>query len=277
MVWKGETVVRSVWWRALPLVLVGGIGLVALLGKPPAEAPVKVTANLLQIVGTGLGAFYLFGAARAFGQAEPARRGWMLLALAMAANSTGFLIFGAMEMAGAQNPFPSSADAFWLVTYPLALWGIWELARLYRSSGLPMARPRWAAWGAGGLLLLVGAVLLVPMARSADEPAWHRAILAAYPLCDVVLIGAAAYMAELMAGFGRGALARPWIAIVAGSLAMALTDLVYALLNLHGLYQTGSPIDAGWVLSGVLMGLGGLFQRRLMTSSLSGEAERHAG
>ncbi|HWI62599.1 MAG TPA: hypothetical protein VNT75_12210 [Symbiobacteriaceae bacterium] len=262
---------RSVWWRALPLCLVGLLGLIALIFTAPEAAPVKVTANLLQTLGAGLGAAYLFLVVRTFNRDEPVRSGWLRLALGMAANCLGFLIYGVLELSGLEDPFPSVADFFWLITYPLALYGIADLARQYRSSGLPMARPRLAPVIFVAALAATVAWLMVPMAANDDVPLWHRALLVAYPVGDVILIGAAAYMAELMAGFGRGALTWPWIALVAGFLVMASTDLVYALLDLHGLYQTGSPVDAGWVLSGVLIGFGGFQQWRIMTRGVGRE------
>ncbi|HWH69602.1 MAG TPA: hypothetical protein VNT26_09470, partial [Candidatus Sulfotelmatobacter sp.] len=115
----------------MPLFLIGLCGLLVMVLKTPAAAPVKVTGNLLQIIGTGAGAIYLGVAAGAFERDEPARQGWLRLALAMGANSLGFVVYGVMELAGAEELFPSVADFFWLITYPLALWAIIHLARQY--------------------------------------------------------------------------------------------------------------------------------------------------
>lgn len=267
---------RSVWWRASPLFLIALCGFLQVVFGAPSEALVTVTANMIQVVSTALGAAYLLVVANTFGPDEPVRKGWLRLAMAMGANSMGFVVYAALELAGYADPFPSIADLFWVITYPLALWGVIDLARRYNGSGLPMGRPRLFRGVGIGALVVVGAILLTPVMQDQETPAWQQAILLSYPVGDVLLISAATYMAELFSGFGRGALAWPWVALGAGYIAMGLTDIIYVSLDLYGLYHTGHPIDFGWVMSGVLMGIGGFLQWRLMTRGLDGEGGGHA-
>jgi hypothetical protein len=239
-----------------------------LLPQVQALGPAKFGSNLAQMVAYTLAAISLWDATRAFERDDRARKGWHLLALSMATNAIAFGIYGVLELRGADNPFPSVADLFWLISYPLALWGILSLGRLYRDSGLPMASSRWA-WVAGSATaLLVGMFVFIPLMQDHEQALLDRVIVGLYPLGDAVLIGVAFYMADLMRSFGRGALAWPWIAIVAGALVLGYTDAVYGVLDIHELYHTGSVIDLGWIWSGLLFGLGGLLQRGIMTGDL---------
>ncbi|HYG56828.1 MAG TPA: hypothetical protein VD902_01980 [Symbiobacteriaceae bacterium] len=255
----------SVWQRAIPLMLVTVFSCYLLVVPLPEDGPVKLVGNASQVAGSLVGAVYLFIAAHGFGSAEPSRRGWMLLALSMASNALGFATYGAMELAGADNPVPSAADLFWLLSYPLALSGIGVLARSYLTSGLPIPRPN-RAWGATAVsLILVAVYVVLPLSQDQSSSLLERVVVAAYPVGDALVIGAAFYMAELMSSFGRGALAWPWLAIISGEMLVGMTDIAYAQLNMLDLYHTGHFVDQGWVLSGVLMALGGLLQWRIMS------------
>lgn len=255
-----------VWRRASPLLVATALSLfLALVPSPFPQAPVKTVANATQALGHLLGAVYLFGAARRFEPGERARTGWCMLAAATLSNFVGFALFGVLEYAGFNNPFPSVADLFWVLAYPLSLLGILLLARHYLGSGLPMQRPTRALFATALSLLLVAWFLLVPLTRDSSHSWLERSISALYPICNALLIGAGVYMAELTASFGRGALRWPWLAIVAGAVLTGVTDITYSLFNIYDLYQTGSYLDQGWTLSGLLMGLGGLLQWRIMT------------
>jgi len=150
-----------------------------------------------------------------------------------------------------REAFPSIADGFYLSGYPLLALGLFVLIR-GRTRGRDQAGLIDAAIIATGLGLLSWTFLMRPVAGDATLTLAERLISLAYPLGDVLLL---AMTARLLTGPGARTIA---YRVLAGALTLLLvTDVVYALLNLSGGYETGL-VDAGWLLSYVLWGVCGL-------------------
>ena len=80
-----------------------------------------------------------------------------------------------------------------------------------------------------------------------------KLVSVAYPLGDVILIGAAVRLA-LDAGRRE-----PAFYLLTSSIVLLLvTDFAYGLLTLHGPYDHQLWLDAGWIGSYLLWGAGGL-------------------
>jgi hypothetical protein len=250
------------------LAAIAGVSLL-LYQFPPQNVSVKLVGNGLQVLGNGIGIWYVSQAFRAFGREDRVRVGWLLLSLSLVANTLGFAFFGALELMGASDPFPSVADVFWLFYYPLQLVGIVVLSREYKRSGLSLPAGR-GAWLAGATAALLACIfLVVPYVRDDSLTGLNKTLLVLYPLGDAVSIGGAWFMASLMRPFGRGALTWPWWSMVSGTVLFAVSDSGYALMALHDLYHTGMFIDLGWVFGGLFMALGGWLQHRIMTYDLT--------
>lgn len=127
------------------------------------------------------------GAARRARADARVRSGWMLLALASTAYLAGDIAQTAYELAG-RKPYPSVADALYLLFYPLVLFGllrfpvgrrtIAERARL----GLDLA-----VVAIGGFVVVMYVVIGPTVVRSGPDPL-ETAISIAYPVGDMVLL-----------------------------------------------------------------------------------------
>src|SRR6185503_7461980 len=80
------------------------------------------------------------GAARRFEPGNPARVPWALLAAGLAAFWVGEAVEGSYTVRGVRSPFPSAADAFFLIGYPLLVTALFLFLRAYRASGLAQVR-----------------------------------------------------------------------------------------------------------------------------------------
>ncbi|MCO8277919.1 hypothetical protein M1L60_45840 [Actinoplanes sp. TRM 88003] len=110
---------------------------------------------------------------------------WILLLIMSAAGGAGNVIMSAYLTRGAV-PFPSAADALWLLCYPLLLIGLMRLV-----DGLSWRRDRagildtlmvTAGLGLGIWLLFLRDLI------SPDMPVEARLVTIAYPLADLLLI-----------------------------------------------------------------------------------------
>ena len=153
---------------------------------------------------------------------------------------------------GAEVPFPSPGDALYISMYPVMMAGLLLLVRRRRAGtdrgGL-----------IDGLILTVGLALppwiwlMAPYMHLEDLSLVAKLVSVAYPLGDIVLLGAAVRLAL------DGGRREPAFHLLASSIVLLLaTDFAYGVLTLHGLYDHQLWLDAGWIGSYLLWGAGAL-------------------
>jgi diguanylate cyclase (GGDEF)-like protein len=151
----------------------------------------------------------------------------------------------------AEVPYPSVADAFWLLSYPPMAYGLWRLISV---------RVGWQALGAGawldGVIAAVGgsavfaATLLAgPLAAAVQGEPMTFATNLAYPIGDLILLGFA--LAALSAtGWRPG---RTIGLIAAGLLLRAVADFVYLDQITRDTYGDGGVLDTAWPAASLLL------------------------
>ena len=153
------------------------------------------------------------------------------------------------------TPFPGWADGFYLAVYVFMVAGILLLIHARDPS-----RDRSSFVDALMLSLGIGVVswviLISPQAYQQDVPLSVKLTSMAYPLADLLLLGAAL---RLAVGAGR----KPWAfrLIITAIVALFITDAFYAWMNLYtdAGYQPGSGyLEAGWIAFYVLFGAAAL-------------------
>ena len=181
---------------------------------------------------------------------------WYVLALGLLMLVLGEVVFTYYEnVLGIESPFPSVADAFYLVAMPCLAAG---LVLMHRRS---VPAHQWAH-----LTHLVDALIIATVAGMLSwiflmEPQTHdqthslleRIISISYPLMDLVLLIA---VLQLWLVSEKYLLANYLLNVSFASLLIA--DTAYAATLMDGTYETGHPLDAGWLLSYVLFGAAAL-------------------
>ena len=176
---------------------------------------------------------------------------WVILAAAQAS----FLIADAiwylydyLDPNGA--PYPSLADGFYLLGYPLFAVGLLMFIRA--------RQPRYRMTAAiDAILIGLAAVLLLWLGvidgviHDETIPLLERIVTIAYPIGDALIVAAAAYL--LLTGrHGR----RSLYLLVASLVAMLGGDVVETVLGVTSAYP--APSDAFWLVSYALFGLAAL-------------------
>ncbi|WP_406055446.1 aminotransferase class I/II-fold pyridoxal phosphate-dependent enzyme [Streptomyces sp. NBC_01077] len=185
---------------------------------------------------------------------KPARRWpWLVLAAANLAFVGGDTAYNALEgFFGQIRPFPSVADALYLVTYPLFAIGLFGFIR-YRAVGRDLGVVLDALILTSGLALLSWVNLITPLARSEDMSWIEKAISIAYPLGDVLML---AMLARLLVPGGLRS--RSVQLLTLGTCGILASDVIYGTLQLRGTWQVGTPWDLGWVVFFTAWGLAAL-------------------
>jgi diguanylate cyclase (GGDEF)-like protein len=178
---------------------------------------------------------------------------WYVLASGMLILNVGEVIFTFYEnVLGIEAPFPSIADGFYLV------------AMLCFAAGLMVAHRRCVSerqWANLIDALMVGTVagmlswtcLMEPNAYDQTSSLFERLILVAYPLMDLVVL-----VAVLQLWLASQKRLPAYYLLSASLLFLLIADTAYAATLVNGTYETGNPLDGGWLLFFVLFGAAAL-------------------
>jgi diguanylate cyclase (GGDEF)-like protein/PAS domain S-box-containing protein len=229
------------------VLLAGGwtVGAVLGWGGPTQAAWVSdVTLTLLAAVA----AFAL--ARAALRRPTGRRRSFLLLAAGCGLWSLGEGLWSWYELVLRDEvPFPSFADAAYLLAAPVAGAGLLAMSRGMRQRS-HRARAALDAWLVAGSCFAVGWVLLLePVARDASGGPLAVTVAVAYPLTDLML-ATMALLAVRNSVVGRR---RTLVLVALAMLAMAAADGAFTLLELKGHYTSGGLVDVGWVVGYLLL------------------------
>ncbi len=216
---------------------------------------VDVTYPLWNLAAT---AGLLVAARRSAAQSKRLFWAWAILALAQFSFTLGDVSWAILEVGFKLEPYPSFADGFYLLYYPLFLIGIFlmpseRLKRVDHYKALLDVSIVMVAATLG-----IWSLVLRPLAASsAEDPLINQVISLAYPVGDLVLLTA---LLKLIYRNSRGGTRAPLLLLIAGILLQIISDIVYARVSLAGTYTSGSFLDLGWALSYVLIGMAGFWQ-----------------
>ncbi len=140
------------------------------------------------------------------------------------------------------------ADAMYLAFTPCMFVGI---VLLVRSRIHRFELDRWIDGIAAALLVSAPAVVLIlaPTIKASEGSVLVKTVSTAYPLGDIVLLGAVVGVIAL-AGWHPG---RAWFTLALGLACFVAADSFYSVENLTGTYSLGGGYEFLWPLAGLLI------------------------
>jgi diguanylate cyclase (GGDEF)-like protein len=173
-----------------------------------------------------------------------------LAAAAVTAWTLGSTLF-AGQLAAGPTTFPTFADVGSAAFYALMAAA---LVVAVRRQARGMASAVWldavvGSLGAAAVLAVVLNPLLAP--AFSGTRSLTTLVLAAYPLCDMLLVAAVAGIAALR----DVRMGSRWALLVAGLLIFTAADVVYTLRTASGTYVFGTPWDCSWTIGIALIAL----------------------
>ena len=184
---------------------------------------------------------------------RPAPRApWLLFAAGILLWGSGDALWAVFDILGV-DPFPSAADAFYLLGYPLFAVGLRGLARARNPDGNATALLDAALVGTVAFVVL-WILAIGPAFESPETDFFEAAVASAYPLGDVALLLFLAYLA------GDTRLRSPALRLLgAGFVATLAADVAFALVDvLPWVGEDGVDAEWLWVSGYLLMGAGAL-------------------
>lgn len=185
------------------------------------------------------------------------RRAWIAVGLAVFCWWLGDVLWTYYEVGLKQAPFPSPADAAYLLFYPVLLIGL-----LSFSSAPHTRAERTKFWLDTVTVLLSGWMVvwyfvLGPTALAQDADLLMTVLSSAYPIGDLVVIfGIATVVMRRPEEGSREALGL----LAAGVTAFLIADLAFGHLSLRDAYQSGDWPDGFWMVAQFLMAAGAQVQ-----------------
>jgi diguanylate cyclase (GGDEF)-like protein len=245
--------------RRIPL-LVSVVLLVAFVVDLRAQFGGARVTSIVDDLAQAVAAGAMSGAAawRARRSLDRLRLSWTLIALGGASWAAGQTVWSAYEIFGSvETPFPSGADAGYLMLPVLAMAGL-------------LVRPSQAFSGRGRvrvaldvLLVLVSlfviswATALGEVYRGGADSRFARIVSLAYPAGDVALLTIViTVLAYAHAGSRSGLLC-----LGAGLGVFAVADSGFAYLTATDAYRTGNLIDGCWVAGFAIMSWAAILDR----------------
>jgi hypothetical protein len=141
-------------------------------------------------------------------------------------------------IAGADLPYLSIADVFYLLSYPA--WMISAIGMLRVFGRAVAKRARLIVVTVGLVLYSLIAVYVIPLSIIGLENPLEVIVTALYPTLDVLFF---LLVFALFFVFRKGMFGKPFAFMALGTVLLALGDLAYTVLNVVSLYVEGNPID----------------------------------
>ncbi|WP_163806199.1 putative bifunctional diguanylate cyclase/phosphodiesterase [Mycolicibacterium anyangense] len=176
-----------------------------------------------------------------------ARAAWIAMLIGLVGWAVGDILWAYYELSLDKVPFPSPADAAYLVM-PV---GFCIGLLLFPADRSHQFRGRMLLDGvivAGSLFLASWVTILRPLYEVGADSTLALVLSLAYPVSDVVILTIAAVAAVRAAPEQRLVLALLTLAIA----CIALSDSAFAYLSLQSKYSSGNAIDIGW-MAGLLL------------------------
>jgi hypothetical protein len=206
---------------------------------------------------------FAWGNASRFEEGNPSRPAWRLLSLGCLAVFLGQLWYAPYQLTLRKTVFPSPADGFFVLSYPLLLLALLGFLRAFRQAGLVLALGALTA-AAVVALAVPGYILLKPLVLApAAGLAWFLNIL--YPAFDLVLLVPTILLLRLGVALRGGHVWPVYLALLVGMLCSAVGDAAFAYASNFGDIHLEPVFNSMFLAAYALLAQSSLYQRQILT------------
>jgi diguanylate cyclase (GGDEF)-like protein len=218
-------------------------------------------SDLLFIVLNALSVFALsLAASQSKEKSKRISLAWYFIAIAQLSFVIGDLLWFIFEGILHIEPFPSIADLFYVLYYPILFGGIFLFPRV-KTSKIELTKN---TIDLSLILLSAGLVLwfflLSPSASGLEEESFLVKFLTiAYPAGDLVLFSA---ILLLIYNYPREREQSALFFLIASIFVQIIADIIFSYQSLAESYVSASWVDCGWVFGYLFLGIAGIIQSK---------------
>lgn len=190
-------------------------------------------------------------------QEKNIRLAFAFMALGMIFDFLAEITWTTFEVVLHEQPFPSFADAFYLMYYPLFALGVMFLPadRLSKREQNKIIIDIIIIMMAA--ILIFWDFIIAPIIVNGGESTLALALSIAYPTLDIVLLFS---LLELLYRRWNSLHLGTMMLFIAAIIAAIISDIHFSIQSSTGTYVSGGLIDLGYVLSYIFFGLAGIYQ-----------------
>ncbi len=231
--------------------------------------------HLLLVLASALKLAYLLaGAAFAFQCRDrleadnPARPAWFLLSLGLLSTFAGQLCLAPFQLVRNETPFPTVADIFFLLAYPLLIAALVVLLNAYRDAGFPVgsAAERLGILAGVGVIASSVALAILPPVAEAGGALLDRVLTVAYPVLDLVLLMPLALLLRVALRLRGSRAGEVWLLLLGGIVFLCAGDACFAYFQSFGEVRLDPYVHSTYLLAYGLMAGGAHRQLELLKS-----------
>jgi|GEM_PF-6401451 len=227
--------------NAVTLAIIFILGYISLTFLLRSDIPLRLElTDLIYPIVNGLTACIWFYAALQSEAKSRVRMAWTFLAIAQLSFTLGDVIWAVLELYLFQSPFPSMADVFYLMYYPLFVAGVLffpvqpmkfsESLKLLIDTGIIIISASLVSW-----IFVIGPTIITN-----KDDTLVLALSLAYPVMDLLLLFVLlALLFRQVSSIDRVTL----MLLFFGGIAEIIYDFTYSVMELQGSYVSGDPID----------------------------------
>lgn len=248
----------------LPKLIVGDES--ALYTRVLTPAVLLYAAAIPKLVALLAGTIAAYACTKGFDAGTPTRRGWTLITIWLGAWFAGQATLGYYQLVlMTPAPFPSAADALFMVGYPTMILAVHIFIRAYVATGMfGGARKHLEVAFVAAVPLFVAAVfVLVPVLASGGD-GLELALNAAYPSLDLLAMVPTIVLLRISLRLRGGKLFWVWALICAGLVFMVVGDVLFGYFEMLGVGFLEPLLDLCYIASYVLIARGVYQQYRVM-------------
>jgi diguanylate cyclase len=210
-------------------------------------------------------AVFALRSTKLLGGGNAARTPWALLGAGLTALSLGQATLVYFQAFRGVSPFPSIADVWFVIAYPLLVAGVIAFIVAYGRSGFPM-RGTTVTFLVFGAAAAAGAwPLLRPIVHSGDA-LLAKTLNIVYPALDLVLLVPVIVLLRMTSRFRGGAVWHVWCAMLAGFVFTAVGDILFAYFSTLGFSTLDPAVHAMYLVAYGGLAVGAIEQRRLLAA-----------
>lgn len=143
---------------------------------------------------------------------------------------------------GLEIPFPSIADVFYLLGYPLLFFGLSSYLIVFKDALNKKIVSISSIMGT--VVVIVTGVLVIPELLYSSSNLLEGILSLLYPTFDAVLVILSIMGVMIFLG---GRISTSWILLSIGFILLGIVDISYYYQNLLGLIWEGHPVELFWL------------------------------